>query len=151
MRTLKMSFSSFQISSLLTIVCGHHCHIYLTWKKALKDKRVLMNLFGAGIERCRHREQTCRRRAGEEKVGQLEERDWHTHPHLVWNRQLMGSWRIAQRAQLGALWWLGGVGWGSGRETWEAADICIHKGLDSCCTAETNTTFCKVIILWLKE
>lgn len=95
---LKTFFSSFQISSLLT---RHHCHIYLTWKKALKDKRVLMNLFGAGIDA--DREQTCRRRAGGEKVGQTGRARLTYTPHLVWNRQLMGSWSVIAQYELSSV------------------------------------------------
>ena len=47
---------------------------------------------------------------------------------------------MAQGAQLGALWWPRGVGWGAGREVQEGKDICTHIADSLHCTAETNAT-----------
>ena len=67
----------------------------------------------------------------------LKKNNMHYH---VWNRELVGSCCIAQGAQLAALWWPRGLGWGGGTATQEEGDICIHMAGSCCCTAEINTT-----------
>ena len=52
-----------------------------------------------------------------------------------------------QGAQLGALWWPGGVGCRGGWEAQEERDICTLTA-DSCCLAETNTALW-IDVLWL--
>lgn len=63
----------------------------------------------------------------------------HMHCH-GWNRQLVGRYCVAQRAQPGALWWprrWGGRGWrGTCRRE---RDICVLMA-DLHCTSEANTT-----------
>ena len=57
----------------------------------------------------------------------------------LWNGQQAGSCSVVQGAQLGALWWPGGMGWDGGREAQEWEEICIFMADPHCCTAETNT------------
>ena len=57
------------------------------------------------------------------------------------NSLLVGNHCTAQGAQLSALGWPRGVGWGgSGKESQQGRDMCIHRADSRCCTAETNTT-----------
>ena len=68
-------------------------------------------------------------------------------------KQIVGTCGIVKGAQLGALWWLGGVrvGWGgvqwggAGRQIQEGGDICIHTADSLRCIAATNT-ICKAAI-----
>ena len=54
---------------------------------------------------------------------------------------LVGTCHIALEAQLGALWWPRGVGWGSGgTEVHEGGGVCIYIVDSLRCTAENNTT-----------
>ena len=67
----------------------------------------------------------------------------YRHCH-VWNRQLVGTRRLAQRAQLGGLWWPRGTGWDGGwvggREAQEGGGIYMHITDSLHCTTKTNTS-----------
>ena len=58
-----------------------------------------------------------------------------------------GTCSIAQGAQLGALWWPSGVGWGIGREVHEGRDICLHVADIHFVVQQKLTQHCKAIIL----
>ena len=58
-----------------------------------------------------------------------------------------GTCSIAQGAQLSALWWPSGVGWGIEREVHKGRDICIHVADIHFVVQQKLTQHCKAIIL----
>ena len=90
---------------------------------------VLMTLSAGQQWRCRHREQTCGRGGGVERVYQWGEQHGNVYTTTC---EIESQWECAQGAQIGACDKLEGwAGVGGGRDGQEGGDVCVPMA-DSC-------------------